>query len=121
MQASEYQQATKQFAIYNPHSAIEYLGLGIASEAGEVAGKVKKYVRGDYVVRDPIGEGLYNMHQDEGRLKQDLAAEMGDVCWYVSQLCNELGLSMEDVMQENIDKLSDRKARDKLKGSGDTR
>ena len=107
MQASEYQEKTKLFAVYPELQSLEYLGLGLASEAGEVAGKIKKWLRGD------VGT-----HKD---LTEAIKAEVGDVMWYVSELCNDLGLSLEDVMQYNIDKLSDRKARDKLKGSGDTR
>lgn len=50
-----------------------------------------------------------------------VSAEIGDVMWYVSQLCNTLGLSLEDVMEENINKLQSRAERNKLGGSGDTR
>ena len=47
MQASEYQEKTKLFAVYPELQSLEYLGLGLASEAGEVAGKIKKWLRGD--------------------------------------------------------------------------
>ena len=106
MQASEFQEATKQFAIYPSEKAIEYLALGLVSESGEVAGKVKKFIRDK---------------TDLDTLIESLNAELSDVLWYISQLCNTLGLSLEDVMQYNIDKLSDRASRNKLSGSGDER
>ena len=79
MQASEYQEATKQFAIYPEHLALEYLTLGLVSEAGEVAGKVKKFIRDK---------------TDVAHLAVELSAELGDVCWYLSQLCNTFGLDL---------------------------
>lgn len=106
MQASEFQEATKQFAIYPEEKAIEYLALGLSSEAGEVCGKVKKFIRDK---------------TDLDNLIESLNAELSDCLWYVSQLCNTLGLSLEDVMQYNIDKLTDRASRNKLGGSGDIR
>ena len=42
MNFKEYQEATKQTAKYPPSQALEYLSLGIASEAGEVAGKMNQ-------------------------------------------------------------------------------
>lgn len=106
MQAKEYQESTKQFAIYPEDKAIEYLALGLSSEAGEVCGKVKKFIRDK---------------TDVDSLIESVNAELGDVMWYVSQMCNTLGLSLEDVMQYNIDKLLDRAERDRLGGSGDQR
>lgn len=105
---SSYQLASKDFAIYPPQSAIEYLTLGLASEAGEVAGKVKKVLRdkkGDFTATDV----------------EAIGSELGDVIWYASQLATELGLNLEQIATENIQKLCDRKNRDVLGGSGDKR
>ena len=80
----------------------------MASEAGEVAGKMKK------VIRDKGG-----IIDEE--TKKELASEIGDVLWYVSQLSAELGLSLDEVALANIDKLKSRQQRGKLSGSGDNR
>jgi NTP pyrophosphatase (non-canonical NTP hydrolase) len=101
-----YQEATKEFALYPEDRALAYLTLGLSSEAGEVAGKLKKWIRGDY---------------DWNKLHADMKAEMGDVFWYLSQLCNHFGWDMQDVMEDNIRKLRERKRLNTIKGSGDDR
>ena len=82
--------------------------MGLVSEAGEVAGKVKKIFRDNKGMISKITQ-------------QELAKELGDVLWYVSQLSTELGLSLDDIAVKNIEKLRSRKKRGKLKGSGDNR
>jgi NTP pyrophosphatase (non-canonical NTP hydrolase) len=52
---------------------------------------------------------------------EDLALELGDVLWYVSQLASELGLGLDDVAQANLAKLEGRARRRTLGGSGDHR
>ena len=101
----EYQQETMKTAVYDKDVAVTYLALGLASEAGEVAGKVKKWVRGDtsYVDTDEI------------------AKELGDVLWYVSQMAETFNLSLGDIAQSNVNKLRSRMERDKIKGDGDNR
>lgn len=106
MTLEEYQAFTRTTAIFPADRALEYLGLGLASEAGEVAGVIKKWIR----------DGT-----DDDTLKQKLEAEMGDVCWYLAELCNATGLDLEDVFAANMRKLSDRKARGVITGSGDHR
>lgn len=106
----DYQNRTAETAIY-PRDGITgvlYCALGLMNEAGEVGGKIKK------ILRDDNGEIA-----DEKR--EALAGEMGDVLWYISQLCSELGLAMDEVARENLKKLASRKERGKLKGSGDNR
>ena len=53
--------------------------------------------------------------------RDDMAAELGDVLWYVAAVAQELGVSLADVAQANLDKLASRKARGTLQGSGDNR
>lgn len=82
--------------------------LGINGEAGEVAEKVKK------IIRDQDG----NFTDDN---KAELAKEIGDVLWYLAVFAHQLGFSLDDVAKANLEKLSSRKQRGVLGGSGDNR
>jgi len=98
-----YQRKTQETAIYPEDKALEYLALGLNGEAGEVAEKVKKHIR------------------DGKELDEDFAKELGDVPWYLTRLVDELDADMSEVAEANLDKLFDRKERDKIQGSGDNR
>lgn len=87
---------------------IVYPTLGLANEAGEVAGKVKKLFRDK---GGQIGEA------DREALKQ----ELGDVLWYLAQIATELGLSLQEIAEANLDKLFSRLERGQIKGEGDNR
>lgn len=115
---TQYQKLTEQTAIY-PDDTIEvetdtgsrevgigtiYTALGLVGESGEVAEKVKKFVRD--------GNEKY-LH--------DIQDELGDVLWYQARLSDELGLNLSDVADRNLDKLLDRQNRRQLTGEGDDR
>lgn len=85
-----------------------YPALGLSEEAGEVAGKYAK------AVRDNAGV------IDEER-KKEIVKELGDVLWFVSELCTSLNVSLAEVAQKNLDKLASRKERGVIHGSGDNR
>jgi NTP pyrophosphatase (non-canonical NTP hydrolase) len=87
--------------------AVVYDGLGLG-EAGEVQGKVKK------IVRDNGG-----VITEEAR--QAIKDELGDTLWYIASMCENLGITLEDVATRNIEKLVDRNARGVRHGSGDYR
>lgn len=103
-----YQKAALRTAVGAP--PIIYPALGLASEAGEVAGKIKK------VLRDSDGDFFTNRMHREG-----LKAELGDVLWYVAVLAADLDLSLGEIAQANINKLADRAERGVIGGSGDNR
>jgi NTP pyrophosphatase (non-canonical NTP hydrolase) len=88
--------------------AVIYPTLGLTNEAGEVAGKIKKIFRDKNGV---IGEAEI----------EALKSELGDVLWYLAQVCTELNISLDEVAEMNIEKLLDRKARGKIQGDGDNR
>jgi NTP pyrophosphatase (non-canonical NTP hydrolase) len=93
---AEYQANAKQTALYpNRLKNLEYPTLGLAGEAGEVANIVKK------IQRDFGGEIT-----DEVRLK--LKDELGDVLWYISACADELGLTLTEIAEFNVEKLAKR-------------
>lgn len=106
---SAYQQAAARtggpISVDHP---IVYPTLGLTNEAGEVAGKVKK------IFRDRGG-----VVTDEDRAA--LTLELGDVLWYLSELCTQLEVSLADVAEANLDKLRSRVERGTLGGDGDYR
>lgn len=108
MNLNDYQQFTMTTAIYpdaGTGSDLElyYLTLGLTSEAGEVAGKVKKKIR----------DGKLNIG--------DLMSEVSDCLWYVARLADALGMTMEDLAELNHGKLTKRKESGNLSGEGDHR
>lgn len=131
MTIKEYQEKTKETAVYyrwfsgmkvfevgegdttrNENKEIEmdwiYPIMGLAGEIGELLNKMKKVLRDD-------------INQQDKKFVQSIKDEFGDIMWYVSQSCNEIGLDLEEIMAENVKKLQSRKERGKLKGSGDNR
>lgn len=110
MNFNEYQKKSKRTAIYPKVAGLGwvYPAMGLASEAGEVANKLKK------VLRDNGGEVT-------PEVTNDIKGELGDVLWYVAQISSELNLDLEEIAHSNLDKLLDRKKRNVIKGSGDNR
>jgi len=97
---------TAEYPHYNINDIISYLGLGIAGESGEIANKLKKVIRGDKSI---------------DAISQDLAYELGDVLWYVSELSKELNYSLSTIAEMNLQKLAERKKNNTIKGTGDNR
>ena len=109
MDFNTYQKNARLTAQYpNLGSNYIYPTLGLVGEAGEVAEKVKK------VIRDKKG-----VFDDESKL--GLKKELGDVLWYISNLCTEFNFSMDDIALQNLEKLKLRAAKGKISGSGDDR
>lgn len=108
MQFDEYQERAMLNKKYGYGDRITYPTLGLASEAGEVAGKVKK------VLRDK--DGKFDLNTNE-----EIAFELGDVLWYLAAIADDMGTSLEAIARMNIIKLEDRRARGVIAGSGDNR
>ena len=107
--ATLYQKKACETAIFPKSPAMEYLTLGLTGEAGEIANKVKKFIR----------DGA---PPDEYEAKKiEIAYEIGDVMWYCAVLAEEMGMDLGHIMENNLRKLADRKARGTLSGSGDNR
>ena len=77
--------------------------LGLVGEAGEVAEKIKKYIR------------------DGNKDLDAIQKELGDVIFYWTALHGALGLDPERTITKNVGKLSSRKERGTIQGSGDDR
>ena len=73
------------------HTLIRLLhaGMGLASEAGEFTDALKKYL-------------FYGKPLD----KANLVEELGDLRWFMEQAADALGVSMYEIEQANIRKLS---------------
>ena len=107
--ATLYQEKACETAIFPKNKAMEYLTLGLTGEAGEIANKVKKFIR----------DGAA---QDEYLAKRiEIGYELGDVLWYCAVLAKEMEMDLGHIMENNLQKLADRKKRGTLSGSGDNR
>ncbi|HEX4837130.1 MAG TPA: nucleoside triphosphate pyrophosphohydrolase family protein [Solirubrobacteraceae bacterium] len=108
MDLSEYQRQSRRTAEYPRAAWLAYPALGLAGEAGEVAEHAKKAIRDD--------GGTVS---DERRAA--MSKELGDVLWYIAQLASELGLDLDEVASQNLEKLFSRQSRGVLNGDGDDR
>lgn len=120
----EYQNFTQGKAVYNTDVYAEVLDpevpevvevdlgfiypvLALAEEAGEVAGKVAKYIR----------KGSNNYAE----LRGQVLPELGDVAYQLSEAARQFGFTLDDVLSYNMEKLNGRAARGTIVGEGDVR
>ena len=89
-----YMDFTRRTAKYPKRREKEYLMLGLMNEAGEVGGAYKKEIR------DRV---------DNTELIID---ELGDVLWYLQRLADVYGLTISQLMVNNMDKLFNRMSKE---------
>lgn len=65
--------------------------LGLSGEVGELNDMLKKTI--------------FHGHELD---MSEVGKEIGDICWYVALMCESFGISMNSVMQQNIEKLKKR-------------
>ncbi len=108
MTFDEYQKQARKTAVY-PRQGKNFLypAMGLGGEVGEVLNKIGKLMRGDRKLTKEV--------------KNEISSEMGDVLWFMAQLSTELGLTLEEIVHNNLDKLKKRYSENKIKGSGDNR
>ena len=68
-----------------------------------------------------IWRNNFNESYTKLRNDKDLQKEAGDILWQLAGLCRVMGWSLEDIAQQNLDKLADRQRRGKIDGEGDNR
>lgn len=102
MNFNEYQEKAMSFRLESAGSPYAFLGL--IGEVGELYGAIAKAMRDDTEI-DP----------------EYLQKELGDILWFVAAITSDMNLNLSDVAQKNIDKLTSRKIRGTLTGSGDDR
>jgi len=108
MNFEEYHTKAQRTAIYPDKVKIIYPALGLAGETGEVCEKIKK------VFRDADGKFTETK-------RVEIMKELGDVLWYIAAIATDLNIPLDVVATENIKKLSSRRKRGAIHGSGDNR
>lgn len=107
MNVKEYEDFMSTSKVYDCLPII-YPILGMNGEAGEAAEKVKKCLRDN--------NGVFG-----GQIKKDLMKELADVLWYVWATADDMGFTLEDVMEIGVQKVKERQATNTVHGSGDNR
>ena len=120
MNALEYQNKAHDFASYGDNAM--YPALGLAEEAGEVCGKIAKFIRHNNGMTPQDAEKSSSpLTRDEvTRFRAALMSELSDVMWMVAEIATLNGLDLDKIMEYNIVKLTERKSKGLIDGSGDT-
>ena len=108
---------------------MSYMAMGLTSEVGEFAGKIAKAIRkGDVYIGNNDQDS--DLHYTIGFVagpdrcygwESDLKHELGDILWFAAGIAEVMGWTLEEVAQENIDKLASRQKRGVIDGNGDNR
>ena len=93
-----------------------YMFLNLVGEVGEFASKVAKAIR-----KEQADISVNDLNLNEVVSDEELQKEAGDILWQLSGLCDVMGWTLEEVAQQNLDKLASRKQRNVIDGSGDNR
>lgn len=111
MELNEYQRLAMTTCMPSSNN-FSYMFLNLVGEVGEFASKVAKAIRKEENFIDD--NDLANAIDDA-----ELQKEAGDILWQLSGLCTVMGWKLEDIAQQNLDKLAARKAIGTIDGNGD--
>lgn len=100
-----------------------YMLLNLVGEIGELTSKIAKQQRKGNIEFDEQGCIVYLHSSDDEveRFDDELRKEAGDILWQLAGFCMVMGWPLNDVGQENIDKLASRAERGVIDGNGDNR
>ena len=120
MNASEFQVKAHDFASYGENPM--YPALGLAEEAGEVCGKIAKFIRHNNGMTPQDAEKSSSplMRDEVAKFRTALMSELSDVMWMVAEIATLNGLGLDEIMEYNIVKLTERRSKGLIDGSGDT-
>lgn len=102
------QERDDQYAAFLDYRSLSYVTLKLNGEAGEVAELIGKALRDD--------SGVITMERSA-----KLEKEVGDVLWYVAEICTIMGWSLSELASKNLQKLAKRQSDGTLKGDGSNR
>ena len=88
---------------------------GLASEAGEVCGKIQKLARSDNGSFAELLAGGFKA------LREAIMLEIGDVMYYCARVADFFGFTLEEAANANLRKLEKRYNENKIQGNGDNR
>lgn len=134
MTLNEYQQQAMTTCMETCEN-FSYMFINLVGEVGEFASKVAKAIRkGQITIEDcdvcanfaknpcvMICGDTEHINTVNPDLLPEMRKEAGDILWQLTGLCKVMGWSLEDVAQENLDKLASRKQRHVIDGDGDNR
>ena len=118
MELKEYQERAMTTCMASSNN-FSYMFLNLVGEVGEFASKVAKAIRKGNA---EISHSKLSRIGDTDMLakqEDELKKEAGDVLWQLSGLCTVMGWELEDIGQQNLDKLAARKAVGTIDGNGD--
>ncbi|AGN34329.1 MazG-like pyrophosphatase [Vibrio phage pYD38-B] len=123
MKLNEYQQKAMTFAKF---SSLDYPFDGLCEEVGEVSGKLAKAQRKWGMCKESVLENIQYgdeefMSEREIQLYSDLKKELGDCLWMLAACAANLNMTLEEIADGNIEKLTSRLERGVICGEGDNR
>ena len=120
MELNEYQKQAMTTCTESSRN-FSYMMLNLVGEVGELASKVAKMVRKEEVtiIDDDLRSGC--SFPELCRQDDEMRKEAGDILWQLSGLCSVLGWNLEDIANQNLEKLASRKERGVIVGDGDNR
>lgn len=118
MQLNEYQKLAMTTCTDSSWN-FAYMFMNLVGEIGEFASKCAKFIRkGKARFRENNQFCQISVEEQE---REGLRKELGDCLWQLSGLCTVMGWDLDDIAQENLNKLADRKKRNVIVGEGDNR
>lgn len=117
MELNKYQELAMTTCMPSSNN-FSYMMLNLVGEVGEFASKVAKAIRKGNA---RVDENNLELTEFPTCIEQadELKKEAGDIFWQLSGVCTVMGWSLEDVAQQNLDKLSARKSAGTIDGNGD--